>query len=125
MLLLTFIPLLCVAAGGAIGSLLRYGAIQLAMHLHPAPFPLGTMLVNVMGSFVIGLLMARYLHTPSESAQLFFVTGILGGFTTFSAFSWDALQLLQRGAWAQALMYVGGSIILSFAAVAGGYHMGR
>ena len=125
MLMVTLIPVFCVALGGAIGSLLRYGAIQLVMHLHPAPFPLGTMLVNIVGSCCIGFLMARYSATPSVSAQLFFVTGILGGFTTFSAFSWDALQLMQRGAMGAALLYVLGSVLLSFAAVAGGYRMGH
>lgn len=124
MFLVTLIPIFCVAAGGAIGALLRYAAVQLTLHLHPQPFPLGTMLVNIAGSFAIGILMARYLQLPSESAQLFFVTGILGGFTTFSAFSWDALQLLQRGAISSAAFYVLGSVILSFGAVAVGYKLG-
>ncbi len=121
MLSVTMIPILCVAAGGAIGSLLRYALVQLTVHLHPAPFPLGTMLVNILGSFVIGVMMARYMTQPSESAQLFFVTGVLGGFTTFSAFSWDALQLIQRGQLMQAGLYVIGSVLLSLAAVAAGY----
>lgn len=121
----TFIPISCVAAGGAIGSLLRYGTVQFTMALHPQPFPLGTMIVNIIGSFLIGLLMARYLSAPSESAQLFFVTGVLGGFTTFSAFSWDALQLLQRGALASAAFYVIGSVAISFGAVAAGYRLGQ
>lgn len=125
MLFVTMIPVLCVAAGGAIGSLLRYAAVQLVQYLHPQPFPLGTMLVNIAGSFAIGLLMARFVQLPSESAQLFFVTGVLGGFTTFSAFSWDALQLLQRGAVASAAFYIGGSVMLSLFAVAAGYQMGR
>jgi CrcB protein len=109
----------------AIGSLLRYAVVQLVMHLHPQPFPIGTILVNVVGSFAIGLLMARYMSQDSESAKLFFVTGLLGGFTTFSAFSWDALQLLERGQMGGALLYVGASVFLSLAAVAGGYQLGR
>ena len=125
MLSFNLITILFVALGGAIGSVLRYGSIQLVMVLHPAPFPLGTMLVNIAGSFLIGLLMSRYALTPSPSAQLFFVTGMLGGFTTFSAFSWDALQLVQRGAAGMALCYVLGSILLSFAAVAAGYRIGH
>ena len=119
------IPLLCVAAGGAMGSLLRYAATQMTAALQPQLFPLGTMLVNIAGSFAIGVLMARYLQQDSESARLFFVTGVLGGFTTFSAFSWDALQLLQRGALGQAAFYVGGSVILSLIAVAVGFQLGR
>ncbi|MFZ4540760.1 MAG: fluoride efflux transporter CrcB [Rickettsiales bacterium] len=125
MFAVTLIPILCVAFGGAIGALLRYAVIQLTMQLHPQPFPLGTMLVNIAGSFLIGLLMARYLSFDSQNSQLFFVTGVLGGFTTFSAFSWDALQLIQRGEMGSALLYVVGSVLLSFAAVAGGYQMGR
>lgn len=125
MVSVTLIPVFCVAAGGAIGSLLRYAAVQVVQHFHPWAFPAGTMLVNVLGSLIIGVMMARLVHQPSESAQLFFVTGVLGGFTTFSAFSWDALQLLQRGQAASAAFYVGGSVILSLAAVAAGWQMGR
>jgi fluoride exporter len=119
------IPIGYVAAGGAIGSVLRYVAVQVATQLHGGGFPAGTMLVNVVGSFIIGLLMSRYMQADSESARFFLVTGVLGGFTTFSAFSWDALQMLQRGALGSAAFYVGGSVILSLVAVAAGYAMGR
>lgn len=115
----------CVAAGGAIGALLRYAAVQLAAQLHGSNFPLGTMLVNIAGSFAIGVLMGRYLQADSEAARLFFVTGVLGGFTTFSAFSWDALQMLQRGQMGAAFFYIGGSVILSLVAVAVGFQVGR
>ncbi len=125
MVMLALIPISLVAAGGAIGALLRYAVIQLTQHFHPQPFPVGTMLVNIVGSFAIGVLMARYALLDSESSRLFWVTGVLGGFTTFSAFSWDALQLMQRGAWVQAALYVGGSIILSLVAVAAGFQVGR
>lgn len=125
MLIATLIPILCVGIGGAIGSLLRYAMVQLVTHIHPQPFPFGTMLVNITGSFLIGLLMARYMQVDSQSARLFFVTGVLGGYTTFSAFSWDALQLLQRGQGTQALLYVGGSLVLSLIAVAAGFQLGR
>lgn len=122
---LTLLPISLVAAGGAIGAMLRYGSVQLVQHFHPQPFPLGTMLVNILGSFLMGLLMARVMQQDSESARLFFATGILGGFTTFSAFSWDALQMLQRGAYGSAAIYVGGSVMLTLAAVAAGFQMGR
>ena len=125
MILLTLIPISLVAAGGAIGALLRYGVVQLVMHVNPQPFPIGTMLVNIAGSFAIGLLMARYAVMDSESSRLFLVTGVLGGFTTFSAFSWDTMQLIERGAWAQVILYVGGSVILSLVAVAAGFQVGR
>ena len=125
MIYITLIPIFLVAAGGAIGSLLRYAAVQLVMHVHPQPFPAGTMLVNILGSFIMGLMMAKLLQQDSESARLFFVTGVLGGFTTFSAFSWDALAMLQRGAVGSAALYVGGSVIFSLVAVAAGFQMGR
>lgn len=123
MIYVALMPIICVASGGAIGALLRYAAIQLTIHLHPQPFPIGTMIVNIIGSFVIGLMMARFMQQGSESAQLFFVTGVLGGFTTFSAFSWDALQLLQRGAIGSAAFYVLGSVGLSLMAVVAGFKL--
>jgi len=117
--------LLLVAFGGALGSVARYGSIQLMLRLHPQPFPLGTMAVNIIGSFAIGVLMARFAAAESESAQLFLVTGILGGFTTFSAFSWDVLVLVQRGSWGQAALYVAGSMAFSLAAVAIGFALAK
>ena len=124
MVSVTMIPILCVAAGGAIGALLRYAAAQLVQHFQPSAFPAATMLVNILGSFIMGVMMAKLLQQHSESAQLFFVTGVLGGFTTFSAFSWDALQMLQRGQTASAGIYIAGSVIFSLAAIAAGYRMG-
>jgi fluoride exporter len=115
--------LLLVAAGGAIGAVARYAAIQgVVMRLHPAPFPLGTMLVNILGSLLIGVLVVRL---GNDQAKLLLVTGLLGGFTTFSAFSWDALQLFQRGQVAAAAFYVLGSVILSLAAVYLGYTLAK
>jgi len=119
------IPISLVAAGGAIGALLRYGVVQVVVQFHSQPFPIGTMLVNIAGSFAIGVLMARYAVLDSESARLFWVTGVLGGFTTFSAFSWDAVQLVQRGALGSAALYVVGSVGLSLVAVAAGYALGK
>ena len=116
-------PILYVAVGGALGAVLRYLAIQLAVRLNPGDFPLGTLLVNILGSALIGMLMVRY--GASEPARLFLITGILGGFTTFSAFSWDTLQLLQRGQMAAAAIYVLGSVVVSLVAVMIGYQLGR
>lgn len=111
-----------VATGGALGAVLRYLAVLLATRLSPAPFPIGTMLVNVVGSLLIGVLLAR---VESDGVRLFMVTGMLGGFTTFSAFSWDALQLVQRGQIGSAAMYVIGSVVLALGAVWAGWNMGR
>lgn len=124
MIATALIPILLVAAGGAIGALLRYAAVQLTTHFNPGAFPLGTMLVNILGSFIMGLMMAKLLQHESAAAQLFFVTGVLGGFTTFSAFSWDTLALLQRGQAVSAGMYVAGSVLLSLAAVFAGLKAG-
>ena len=117
--------ILFVALGGALGSVARYLAVQLVIRFQPQPFPLGTMAVNIIGSFLIGVLMARFAAADSESSRLFLVTGILGGFTTFSAFSWDTLALIQRGSWGQAALYVVGSVVLSFVAVALGWQLVR
>lgn len=99
-----------VAVGGAIGSVLRYLCV--------AAFgaPLATLLVNVLGSFVMGVLFVVLISRTQLSPLL--MTGILGGFTTFSAFSLDALKLWQAGQPAQAALYVGASVISSLLAVA-------
>ncbi len=115
--------MLLVAAGGGVGCMLRFLAIKQVVKLNPTMFPLGTMLVNIVGSLLIGWMLAKY--GGDHSTRAFFVSGMLGGFTTFSAFSWDALQLLQRGQFSQAMLYVGGSVILSVGAAALGYMAGR
>ncbi len=112
-----------VALGGAVGSVLRYAVTLAVIRLHPQPFPLGTMAVNILGSLLIGVLMAKYAAGGlSENARLLLVTGMLGGFTTFSAFSWDVLELFQRGQMLQAALYIAASVLLSVAACALGYH---
>ncbi|MBN8544398.1 MAG: fluoride efflux transporter CrcB [Alphaproteobacteria bacterium] len=107
---------LLVAAGGAIGAVARYGTAHVAKQFFA--FPVGTMVVNILGSLLIGMLMAKL---QSEPAKLLLVTGVLGGFTTFSAFSWDILQLLQKQQFAAAVIYVLGSVLLSLVAVYLGY----
>ena len=112
-----FYTLSQVALGGAIGSVLRY-AITTAIGA-----PIGTLIVNVVGSFVIGLLFVT-LATRTQLSPLL-MTGILGGFTTFSAFSLDALKLWQSGQPTQALLYAAASVILSLTAVALGAALAR
>lgn len=106
-----------VALGGAAGSVLRYLTVQ------AVGSPLGTLLVNVVGSFVIGVLFVG-LAGRGAVAPLF-MAGLLGGFTTFSAFSLDALRLWQAGQGGQAFLYVGASVGLSLAAVALGATLAR
>jgi CrcB protein len=113
--------LLLAALGGAIGSSLR-AAFGLAL-----PFPVATVAVNVLGSFAIGLLAVPLLlagERPHPMAP-FLVTGILGGFTTFSAFSLDALRLIEDGQAGAAVLYVGGSVALSLGAAAAGLALAR
>ncbi len=103
-------PIFHVALGGAIGSVLRY------LTANSLPAPLGTLAVNVLGSFAMGVLFAA-LSTRAGLSPLL-MTGVLGGFTTFSAFSLDALKLWQGGQMPAALAYVAASVCLSLAAVA-------
>lgn len=106
-----------IALGGALGSVLRH----LAVAAIGAPF--GTAVVNVLGSFVIGAVFV-FLDTRA-GWQLLLMTGVLGGFTTFSAFSLDTLKLIQQGQTLQAAAYVLGSVALSLAAVALGATLAR
>lgn len=99
-----------VALGGAIGSVLRY----LTVAAFGAPWAVAA--VNVAGSFVMGVLFVALSSRAHLSPLL--MAGVLGGFTTFSAFSLDALKLWQSGQTLQAALYVGGSVILSLLAVA-------
>jgi CrcB protein len=103
------LPYLLVAIGGAIGSVLRYGAGIAVGSVWREAFPLGTLLINIVGSLVMGLfvgLMARLLPGWQNEARLFFAVGVLGGFTTFSSFSLDAIVLVERGALLPAALYV-------------------
>lgn len=121
----SFVSLGIVALGGAVGSALRYGMVQCIARFAPQHFPFGTLAVNVLGSLLIGLLMARVAVQQSEPLRLLLVVGVLGGFTTFSAFAWDALQLLQRGQFALAAWYVAGSVGLSVLAAGAGVYFAR
>jgi len=119
--------LLLVALGGATGSVLRYLVGLWSLRQFGPAFPWGTIVVNVLGSLLIGLLaeyVARRLNASAE-VRLLLVTGFLGGFTTFSAFSLDALVLFERGATTLALVYVLTSVVVSLAAVMGGLALGR
>ena len=110
---------LLVAAGGALGSGLRHLTNVAALRLFGPGFPWGTLTVNVAGCLVMGLfveLLARRFGGSAE-LRLFVATGILGGYTTFSAFSLDFAVLYGRGAFAQAFLYVAGSVVVSIAAL--------
>lgn len=111
--------LLLVAAGGAVGASLRHLTGLAALRLAGPAFPWGTVIVNVLGCFVMGafveLLARRY--GASNELRLFVATGLLGGFTTFSAFSLDFAVLFERGTFVPALLYAALSVLGSLAAL--------
>jgi CrcB protein len=116
--------LLLVVIGGGIGAGLRHGVNLSAARWLGADFPWGTLGVNVIGSFLIGAFAAWFAFRgdsyTTQSLRLFLTTGILGGFTTFSAFSLDFALLFERGDTALAVIYVVASVLLSLAAIFAG-----
>jgi fluoride exporter len=122
------VPLvLWVALGGGIGAVARHGVNVWSGRAFGAAFPWHTLIVNVSGCFVMGLLtglMALKLNLGPE-ARAFLTTGILGGFTTFSAFALDVALLAERKAYLAAGSYAAVSVLLSLAAVFAGLHLAR
>ena len=111
---------LLVMAGGAIGAALRYQYGQLSGRLFGMGWPWGTLGVNVIGGLVMGLF-AGWLAMRAqggEGLRLFVAVGILGGFTTFSSFSLEAMSMIQRGEWMSASLYALASVVASVAALA-------
>jgi fluoride exporter len=109
-----------VALGGALGASARYLTNVAVIRALGQGFPYGTLLVNVLGSFLMGVLVAVLAHKGGMRFAPFLMTGLLGGFTTFSAFSLDAFTLWERGEAGLAALYVGGSVFLSIAALIAG-----
>jgi fluoride exporter len=120
-----FTPLLQVALGGALGASARYLTSVGAARLFGAGFPWGTVIVNVLGSFLMGVLVVVLAQRDAMRLVPFLMTGILGGFTTFSAFSLDAVKLFQSGQPALAALYVLGSVTLSIAGLVAGMALAR
>jgi CrcB protein len=118
---------LMVFVGGGIGSMLRHGVNVICAKLFGIGFPFGTFTVNITGSIVMGLL-AGYFAFRGEAAQiwrLFLMTGILGGYTTFSAFSLDSVLLVERGQLGLAALYVAASVVLSIGGLFAGLALVR
>lgn len=113
-----------VAAGASVGGLLRWGA-GLALNGVWAGFPLGTLLVNCLGGGLIGVALVWFARAPDATLQLLLVTGLLGGFTTFSSFSAESLGLLQRGQWALALGHSAVHLLGALACTALGFALAR
>lgn len=116
---------LSVALGGALGACLRFGAGLWLVRLSPQGFPVAILTVNVVGSFLMGLFVVWSIQRGLEHWQLFVMTGVLGGFTTFSAFSLEVLTLVERGQLGAAALYVLLSVGLSIAALAAAVWMAR
>lgn len=109
-----FYSVIYVALGGAIGAMCRYlvglGVIRLLGH---HPFPVAVLTVNVIGSFLMGVFVIVAAHRGLTHLSPFVMTGLLGGFTTFSAFSLETVNLMERGALGYAALYVAMSVVLS------------
>jgi len=119
--------LAAVAVGGAIGATLRWSIGSWIAGRTGAGFPWHTMFINVVGAFLLGVLMALSLEKGVMSGdwRLFLGTGVLGGFTTFSTLSYESIALVQDGLWAAGLANMFGSAILGLAAAVLGLVVGR
>ena len=106
---------LFIAVGGAIGAVGRYAVMTAVSHLLGAGYPYGTIMVNLIGSFVLGGLVEslKYFSVISNELQVFLIVVVLGSFTTFSTFSMDVVVLMQRNEMFAAGLYILGSIVVS------------
>jgi CrcB protein len=118
---------LIVFVGGGFGAAARHGVNLASARLLGIAFPYATMIENVTGSVIMGLLAAyfAFLGEASQHWRLFLTTGVLGGYTTFSAFSLDSVLLYERGAIGLALLYVLGSVVLSICGLFAGLALMR
>jgi CrcB protein len=115
-----------VAVGGAVGSVARY-ALGILVQERAGTFPLGTLLVNISGSLLMAFIMEYALATPAVSRELrvLLTTGFCGGYTTFSAFSYETVRLAQEGDYRRAGVYVLVSVAGSLAAALAGFALAR
>jgi len=117
--------LLYVAAGGAVGASLRYLTGLATIRVFGPGYPWGTLSVNIIGSFCMGVIVVLLAAKSGTRFSPLLMTGLLGGFTTFSAFSLDFATMWERGDTSAALVYVGASVLLSIAALFGGLVVAR
>jgi len=119
--------MVAVACGGALGSLSRYVVGVIAGRLLGSAFPWGTLFINIVGSFAIGVLVEIFAlrWSASEFTRVFLTIGICGGFTTFSTFSLDTFLLLERGDYAAVGAYAVGSVVLAVGGLFAGLHLMR
>jgi CrcB protein len=114
---------LAVALGSALGGVARHGIARL-WPMVPGAWPVATMSVNIVGSFAIGLLAALTARDSGETARLFWMTGVLGGFTTYSAFALETVTLASAGAAGRAALYVAATVALCLVAAVAGRTLG-
>ncbi len=119
--------LLYVAVGGAIGATLRFLISSFIHSRVDSKFPLGTLAVNLIGAFLVGVMFAILVERLSipPAARLMLITGIMGGFTTFSTFSYESFHLLQSGETLKFASYVLITNLIGIALTFAGYHLGR
>ena len=116
---------LLVFIGGGFGSVARFGIARLFVQFLPHAFPFATFSVNILGSFLIGLFWAIPAVSDKGSYMSLLIAGFCGGFTTFSAFSWESFNLLKQGSAFLFFAYILTSVILCLSATWGGYALGK
>ena len=114
-----------VAIGGAIGAALRFLVGVGLLRMYSPGFPISILLLNVLGSFLMGFFIVTFIQRGGEMLNPFFVTGLLGGFTTFSAFSLEAVNLFEQGAVSQSIAYIFMSVVFSIAGLIFGSMLAR
>ncbi|MFW5488089.1 MAG: fluoride efflux transporter CrcB [Desulfovibrio sp.] len=119
--------ILIIALGGALGTVSRYGLGGLVQRMAGGSFPLGTMVVNMLGSFLFGLVFG-FLETRlplNAEARMILLTGFMGAFTTYSTFMFESHSMLRYGQWASFMIYLVGQIVLGLALVHTGLYLAR
>lgn len=115
--------LLLVGLGGGLGSIARYGTSQFTHKYLSDLLPYGTLIANIVGSLLIGVLLAYLIENPSQNFKLLLVTGFCGGYTTFSTFTYENFSYLQNGQIGMFLLYALGSIMIGLLAVFVGFSL--
>lgn len=116
-----------IAAGGAVGAVARHFVSGRLLRWLGPDFPYGTLAVNILGSFAMGILVGMFAHfwDASQEMRAFLTVGLLGAFTTFSAFSLDTVTLFERGAWVAAATYIVSSVLFSLGGLFAGVYLSR